>query len=106
RDLLRGDRGDERLERVGGKRWPQARQSVYEPCEHGLGRGERGEGIEIELEPEELADDGLGVVVERLDVDVAVGGFDPHLAAADDGVQRAVLPEVGEIRPERAVTLG
>ena len=48
----------------------------------------------------------LGRCVERLDVDAAGRRLDPHLAAADDAVQAALVPEVREVGPEGAEALG
>src|SRR5437868_5230671 len=106
RDLLRADRRDEGLERVGSEWRTEPSERRNEPREHGLGGRERSEAVEIELEAEQLAHDGLGLGVERLDVDTAVGRRYPHLASVDDAVEAAVVPEVREIGPERAVPLG
>src|SRR5207248_6111793 len=54
---------------------------------------------------EQLADDRLDPRVERLDAHAAVRRFDPHLAPVDDAVQPALLPQVREVGPERAVAL-
>ena len=106
RDLLRADRRHERLERVGSERRTKAGERRDEPREDGLRGRERGEGVEVELEPEQLADDGLGPRVERFHPHAAVGRLDPHLASVDDAVQAAFTPEVREVGPERAVALG
>ena len=63
-------------------------------------------GVEVELEPEQLRDDGPGLGVERLDVDAAGRRLDPHLARADHAVEAALVPEVREVDAERAEALG
>ena len=85
---------------------PEAAQGGDEPCENGLRRGERVEGIEVELEPKQLADHGLGFPVERLGLDAPVRGCDPHLPPVDDPMQPAVPPKVRKVVAERAVALG
>ena len=106
RHLLGADRRDECLEGIRRKRWTESRERRHESCEHGLGRRERGEGVEVELQSEELADDRLRLRVERLDVDTAVRRLDANLSAVDDAVQSAFAPEVREVRPEGAIALG
>jgi hypothetical protein len=46
------------------------------------------------------------VKVARANDDPARGPLDAHLAPADDAMDGALVPEVGEIRPERSVALG
>jgi hypothetical protein len=53
-----------------------------------------------------MLDDGAGEVVERLDVDAARRCLDPDLAAVDDAVQAALVPDVREVDAERAEALG
>ena len=67
---------------------------------------ERVERLELEGKPEQRANDGLGRLVERLDVDAAGRGLDPDLAPADDAMDSALVPEVREVGPERAVARG
>ena len=79
----------------------------HELAEHRLRRRPRRvNGVEVELEAEQLLDDGRGLGVERLDVDAAGRRLDPHLARADDAVQPALVPEVREVDAERAEALG
>src|SRR5215212_3412818 len=99
RDLLRGDRRDEGFERIGRERRAEAREPPYSFGEHGLALRERKKWRQVELEPEQLAYDGLDHVVERLDLDAAGRVRDANLPAGDDAVQRAVLPDVGAIDP-------
>src|SRR5262245_2229830 len=106
RDLLSGDRRDDALERLDGDRRPQPAELLGETRQHGLGRGERVERIEVELGAEQLAHHGLDARVERLDVDASVGPGDPHLLSVDDPVQPVLLPEVREVGPEGAVAGG
>jgi hypothetical protein len=47
-DLLRGDRGDESLVGIGRERGAKSPQAVGEAGQHRLGRGERGEAVEVE----------------------------------------------------------
>src|SRR5207247_6705869 len=103
RDLLRGDRGHEGLERVRRERGTQAGELAGQAREHRLAVGPLVERGEIELHAEELADGRPRLRVQRLDADAAARGRDPNLAAADDAVQRTFEPEVREVRPERAV---
>ena len=63
---------------------------------------ERGE---VELETEQLADDACDLVVQRLDADAAGRRLDPYLPSADDAVQPALVPEVGEVGAEAAEAL-
>src|SRR5438132_6504928 len=87
RHLLRTDRRDERLERIGRKRRAEPRECRNEPREYGLGGRERAEGLEIELEPKQLSDHRFGPRVERLGPDAAVRGLHADLASVDDTVQ-------------------
>ena len=87
----------------GGRR---PRSSWTSFCEHGLAGGERVELVEVELGPQELADDRLDLRVERLDVDASGGFGDPNFASSDDPVQPALVPEVREVRAERPVAGG
>src|SRR5207253_10332339 len=85
RDLLRGDRRDDRLEGVGRERRSQAAQPGDEPRQNGLLFGELVELVQVaEVEAEELADDGIRGAVERFDVHASLGTRDLHLAAVDD----------------------
>ena len=67
RDLLRGDRRHERLERVGHERRAEAGEPRDDLGEHRVARGPGKERVELELEPEQLLDDRARLVVERLD---------------------------------------
>jgi hypothetical protein len=58
----------------------------------------------VEREPGPL-DHRPAEIVERLDVDPAARGCDPHLAPADRAVKRAVDPEVREVGPEHPESL-
>ena len=53
RDLLRRDRGDERLERIGRERRTEAREQQHEPREHVVARRPAREGVEIERRAEQ-----------------------------------------------------
>jgi hypothetical protein len=61
------------------------------------------EAGEIERHSEVVPNDGFDDGVERLDLDAARSGLDSNLAPADDAVHAALVPEVGEVRSERAV---
>ena len=106
RDLLRGDRGDERLERVGRERGPEAGQRLRQAPQHRVAARPRVERLQVELGAEQLANDRPSLCVEWLDPHAAAGRLDPHLPPADHSVQRAVGPEVGEVGPEGAEALG
>ena len=98
RDLLRGDRGDEALERVGRERRAEARELRDELVEHRLRRPPRRvNASRSNSSAEQLLDHRRGLGVERLDVDAAGRSLDPHLARADDAVQPALVPEVREV---------
>ena len=106
RHLLRGDRADEHLERVGDQRRPESDERRHELAEH-LVAGRPGvERLEVEREPDERAHDRLGLAVERLGVDAAGRRLDAQLASADDAVQAALVPHARAIDPERAKALG
>jgi hypothetical protein len=106
RDLLGGDRGDEALERLDGDRRPQATEHSDQPSQHIVGRSKAVEGIEVELDAEQLADNRLGRRVERIDVHPALRRLDPHLSSLDDPVEAAFVPEVCEVGAEGAVASG
>ena len=106
RDLLRGDRRHQRLERIGRQRRPQAGELAGQAGEHGLPAGPLVERAEIELRTEQLSNDRPGLRVERLDAHAAARGRDPDLAPPHDATQRAVDPEVRDVRSERAVAPG
>ena len=107
RDLLRGDRRDEALERdraraaAGTRRGSRrrARSRAARRPRRRTGRGRTGA-------PSSCSTTGRVVGVERLDVDPARRRGDPHLASADHAVERAVVPEVRQVRPEHAEPLG
>jgi hypothetical protein len=102
RDLLRRDRGDERLERIGRERGPEACEADDERGDPLLSGCPGRERDEVELESEEPADDRLGLRVERLDLDgTAFRSGDPQLAAADRAIERAVLPDRRAVETER-----
>src|SRR5437588_7426105 len=105
-NLLGADRGDKRLEGIGREWRTEARECRNETREHGLRRSERVETVEVELQPEELAHDRFGPRIERLDADTAVCALDPHLPPVDDSLEAALVPEIREVGPERAVPLG
>ena len=67
------------------------------PREHGLGRGERVERIEIELGAEQLPHGRADLRVERIDVDASVRLRDPNLATSDRSPECVVLPQVRRI---------
>ena len=54
RDLLRGDRGDEGLERVDLQRRPEAGERAREPVERRLAGRPRREAVEVERKAEEV----------------------------------------------------
>ena len=99
-DLLRRDRGDERLERVPDERWAKAREGSRGAGEDGIaeGGGKLGEDGEIPLRPEQMLDLGPAC---RLGPHASRRGLEPYLAAADYAVQGAVVPEVRPVRSER-----
>ena len=99
RDLLRGDRGDERLERVGLQRRPEARERRDESARASRPRRPGVEAVEIERQAEEAKRLPLDRGVVRLDVDSARRRLDPHLAAGEDAVQAVVAPEVARSTP-------
>ena len=102
RDLLRGDRGNERLERVGREGRAEARHESHRVGENGIALCKLMERRQVELEAEQLAHDGLDLVVQRLDAHAAFGRRDPDLASVDDTVQTTVVPDVRAIdAPER-----
>src|SRR5438094_628374 len=102
RNLLRRDRGHERLERVGRKRRAEAGEADDERREAVLSRDPRGERDEVEVEAEELANERLGLRVERLHLDAAVRRRDPQLPPAGRAVQRPVLPDSRPVEAEGA----
>src|SRR5918999_5590029 len=105
-DLLRGDRGDERLEGVGCERRTQAAQALDEAGENRLRGGERCEAVEVE-QAAEVAAYGLGERrLSGLDPDARLGRSDPHLDSVEDSMEAALAPEVGGIGPEGAGALG
>jgi hypothetical protein len=106
RDLLGGDRGDERLERVRGERRAEAGEPVGQAAQHRVVPRPGVEGAELEGRPEQRERHRPRLVVERLDLGPAGRGLDPHLTRADDAVEGAVDPEVREVGPERAEALG
>jgi hypothetical protein len=105
-DLLRRDRGDERLVGIGRQRRTEASQWVEQRREHRFRRREGGEGIEVEWLPEVTAHRFDEVDVARPDEGPTRSPLHAHLAAADDALEAAFVPEVGEVEPERAVALG
>ena len=106
RDLLRGDRGDERLERVRRQRGAEAGELDGELAQHGVAFRPLVERVELELRADELPDYRPRLRVERLDAHSARRRRDPHLALADHAVQSSVDPEVREVRPEGSEPLG
>src|SRR5207245_11278071 len=96
------DRGDERLERIGRERRAKAVQPAHSLREDRIAVREGVERLEIELETEQLAHDGLDHVVERLDLHAAVRRRDPDLPPGDDAVKPSVVKDVRTIdAPER-----
>ena len=73
--------------------------------EHGVASptANSGEGAEIPLRPEQVLDLGPGV---GLGPHASGRRLEPHLPAADDAIQGAVVPEVRPVRAERAKALG
>ena len=106
RDLLRRDRGDERLVGLRRQRRPEAGQGHHEPRQNGVVLRPRVERVELKLGAEQLPDDVSRRLVQRLDLDTAGSSLDPHLAPADDAVQPALVPEVRAVGPEGAKALG
>src|SRR5581483_1889132 len=105
RDLLCRDRGDEGLEGVGSDRRAEAVQARDRLGQIVADLRELVEATEIELEAEQLAHLPDDVVVVRLHLDAAGRCFDPHVAAADDPVEAALVPEVREVGAETAEAL-
>src|SRR5204863_3716079 len=64
RDLLRGDRGDDRLEWVRRDRRAEPGEAADELPEHGIARREGVERLQVELEPEEPPHDRPGPPVQ------------------------------------------
>ena len=106
RDLLRGDRADEHLERIGDQRRAESGERRHELPQHVVAGRPGVERLEVEREPDERAHDGLGLRVERLGVDTARSRLDPQLAPADDPVQAALVPQARTVDAERAKALG
>jgi hypothetical protein len=103
RDLLRGDRCHQRLERIGREGRTESRELAGQAGQHGLALGPLVERREVELRAEQLADDRPCLFVERLDAHAAASGRDPDLPPSNDAVQEAVCPEIRQVRPERAI---
>ena len=89
----------------GDERRAEARERRGDAREHRIAARERREPVEVELGPEQLPHDRLGLRVERLDADAARRGLDAHLAAVHDAVQAALVPEVRAVGAEYAVAL-
>ena len=64
------------------------------------------ERVEVERQTEEPGHLRLDRRVERLDEDAARRRLDPHLPPADHAVEPALVPEVRDVRAERAEPLG
>src|SRR5215213_10696833 len=94
------------FEGVGRERRAEPAEAPREFPQDGVAAGPSVERPELELEPEQLFDDRPRLGVERLDGDAARGRSDAHLAAADDTMDAAVVPQVREIGPEGAEALG
>src|SRR5262249_37551529 len=106
RDLLRGDRTDDRLVGVGREGRPQAGESLYQRAQDlGLFCPDV-DSPEVEAGPDHRPRDRFGLGVERRDVDAAGCGLDPELTPLDDPVYATLVPEVGEVRPERSEAFG
>src|SRR5205823_7909775 len=106
RDLLRGDRADDRLVRVGRERRAEAGQPGDELVQGLIGVRPLVEGVELEVGADDRSRDRLGLLVQRLDVDSAGRGFDPQLATADHSVDTALVPEVREVGAEGSKPFG
>jgi hypothetical protein len=52
---------------------------------------------QVELEAEQLAYDGLDLVVHRLDVHAALGPCDPDLASPNHTVYATIVPDIRAI---------
>ncbi len=92
RHLLRGDRGDERLEWIDLQRRPEAGQPGREPRENFISLRPAVEAVEIERQPEEVEHLRLDRLVVRGDVDAAGGSLDPHLPAGEETIDAAFTP--------------
>ena len=97
RDLLRGDRRHQRLERVGRERRAESGKAAHRVGQNRVCSRELPERGEVQLQPEQLPHDWLDRVVERLDVDTVRRRGDPHLASVHDAVETAFVPEVGAV---------
>src|SRR4051812_27881125 len=97
RHLLRGDRRYERFERIRRERRAKAGETMERLGEDGLTLGKTVELFQVELQTHELADDRLDVCVERLGVDSSSRRRDANLAAMDNAVQSALVPDVRAI---------
>jgi hypothetical protein len=106
RDLLGRDGGDQRLEGIGGERGPEPAQPLDEAPEDRISGGEGDEGVEVERAaevPPHRCDESL---VGGLDTDPSRRRFDSDLDAVPDAMEALLVPEVGEVRSERAEALG
>ena len=106
RHLLRGDRGHEHLPAVRDEGRPVAGERLPQRREHGLGGGPGPEALEVEWRSEEPCHLAGDLVVVRLDPHAAGRRFDAHLAAGDDAVQPALVPQVRAVGAVRAEALG
>ena len=108
RDLLRGDRGDEALERARPRAAAAGRaSSAASGAEHRVARGEaRRRRRGRTRRPSSLRTTGSISASSGSTSTPPGAAVDPHLAPADDAVQPALVPEVREVGPERAVALG
>src|SRR3989440_9880420 len=103
--LLRRDRSDQHLERIGRERRPEAGEARRYTGEYLVSDGPSAKAVEVEREPDECPHDGLGLDVERLRADAARGGPRPQLAPPDNAMQAALMPHVRAIDAERAKAL-
>src|SRR5947208_1605459 len=94
---------DGEVARGPGPRRREAAKLLGETGQRRVARGEAVKLVEVELSPEQLADDRLGRRVQRLDLDAAGRGLDAHFASIDDPVQAAFVPEVRQVGAEGPV---
>src|SRR5262249_44659545 len=93
RDLLRGDRADQRFERIGRERRPESAELLRQVAHYRVLRSSV-EGLEVEQPTEQRSHFRLDLGVEWLHVDAAWRGFDPHLPPTHHSEQTSLVPKV------------
>ena len=115
RDLLRGNRADERLEGIRRERRPEPGDPAGEAPYDLVGRARPGrEGAEVERRRRAASGPRSRSPRRAARLRAARGGrsagpsarLDPHLPPGDHPVEPALVPQVREVRPEGAEALG